>query len=492
MRGRRSDRRTGLTPPGGEDLNRRSAVFAVVAVALALKLVLFATIAGKRPKAFTYVDTGTYLRPALALLRHGSFSPSVEAVPEPEINRTPGYPILVAAAWSLLGERSWVPSVLGALLSAGTALVSARLATRLFGGRAGVAAAILVSSEPGSFLRSLEVLSDTPFTLVLTLFVAALAAYAGDDGTSPVRAGFWLALATFVRPLSYYLLPLGALFVLVSVHRRGRSLRTSCGAAAVFLLPALLLVGGWETRNLVRADAFTLSPIASSELLFYRAAPVLARAEGVPVPEVQERLGNRERWYRSGGGTEREIFGEARYRDLFPATSHLSLVELNARWRGQAIAIFAAHPVLTAAMAAKGAAVLLLTPSSLILSAQYGLFAPDASLVALYEDQRVWPFVLWLAHASPWLFAISAGLVALLAALWLAASRGLWLARREIPAPVHVALLGTFLYLLVVSAGFESVDDRYRLPLVPIACVYAARVFAGPVPAGTDRIIGAA
>lgn len=469
------------------------AAFAVVAVALALKLVLLAGASRTTPGALVYIDTGTYLRPALALLRHGSFSPGVEAVPEPEINRTPGYPFLVAAAWRLLGERPWVPPFLGAILSAGTALVAARLAMRLFGRRAGVAAAVLVSCEPGTFLRSLDALSDTPFTLAVTLFASALAGHAGGDGTSPARAGFWLALATLVRPLSYFLLPLGAVFVLVAFRRRrARSFFAACGAAAAFLLPGLLLVGGWEVRNLARANAFTLSPIASSELLFYRAAPVLARAEGVPVPEMQEKLGNRERWYRSGGGTEREIFGDARYRDLFPATSRLSLVELNARWRRQAIAIFAAHPVLTAAMAAKGAAVLLLTPSSLILSLQYGLFVPDATLIALYEDQRIGPFALQLSHAGPWLFAVSAALVALLLALWGAACRGLWLAGREVPAPVHVALLGTFLYILVVSAGFEASDDRYRLPLVPIACVYAARALAGPSDESSDGIIGTA
>jgi hypothetical protein len=58
--------------------------------------------------------------------------------------------------------------------------------------------------------------------------------------------------------------------------------------------------------------------------------------------------------------------------------------------------------------------------------------------------------------------------------------------------PVHVALLGTFLYVVAVSAGFEASDDRYRLPLVPIACVYAARVFAGQPAARRNGIIGAA
>jgi 4-amino-4-deoxy-L-arabinose transferase-like glycosyltransferase len=469
-----------VQPSGGRASIRRSSstsvgVVVAVGVALALKFFLFLYVVRVKPQAVVTIDTGTYLRPALALLHHGSFSPGPEVVPEPEINRTPGYPALVAAAWRLLGERPWVPSLLGALLSAGTALVTARLATRLFGGHAGVAAAILVSFEPGTFLRSLEILSDTPFVFVLMLFVSALVGYAGGAGTSPVRAGFWLALATLVRPLSYYLLPLGVLFVFVVARRQGRSFRAACGVAAAFLLPALLLVGGWQARNLARANAFILSPIAGSELYFYRAVPVLARAEGVPIPEMQEKLGNRERWYRSGGGTEREIFGDARYADLFPATRQLSLIELNARWRRQAVAIIASHPVLAAAMAAKGAALLLLTPPSLIMSVRYALFLPDATLLALYEDQRLGPFALRLARAAPRLFAVSVVLVALLAALWGAALGGLWLARRDVKTAVHIVLLGTFLYVLIVTAGFEASDDRYRLPLIPIACMYAAR-----------------
>jgi 4-amino-4-deoxy-L-arabinose transferase-like glycosyltransferase len=455
------------------------AVLAVVAATLALKLIFLAVVVRARPQALLYIDTGTYVRPALALLRKGAFSPSPDVAPEPEINRTPGYPLLIAATWGALGERPWALPALGALLSAGMALVAAGLAARLFGGRAAILAAVRVSCEPGTFFRSLDVLSDTPFTFSLTLFVAALARYACGDGTSPARAGLWLALATLVRPLSYYLIPLAAVLVLVVARRAGRSPLAASGAAAAFLAPAVLLVGGWEARNLVRANAFTLSPIASAELLFYRAAPVLARAEHVPVPEMQERLGNRERWYRSGGGTEREIFGDARYADLFPVTSRLSLVELDARWRRQAFAILGAHPFLAAAMAVKGAAVLLLTPPSLLLSAHYGLFSPDPTLLALYEDQRFGAFAARLARVAFRLFAVSAGLVLLLVALWAAAARGLWDARGEVPAAVHVALVGTFLYVVAVSAGFESSDDRYRLPLVPIGCVYAARAFAG-------------
>ena len=150
-------------------MNRRPtapprAVFAVVAATLALKVIFLAVVVRARPQALIYIDTGTYVRSALALLRRGTFSPSPEAAPEPEINRTPGYPLLIAATWGTVGERPWALSALGALLSAGTALVAAGLAARLFGGRARILAAVLVSCEPGTFFRSLDVLSDTPFT----------------------------------------------------------------------------------------------------------------------------------------------------------------------------------------------------------------------------------------------------------------------------------------------------------------------------------------
>jgi hypothetical protein len=91
---------------------------------------------------------------------------------------------------------------------------------------------------------------------------------------------------------------------------------------------------------------------------------------------------------------------------------------------------------------------------------------------------RIGAFVARLARVAPRLFAFSVGLVLLLGALWAVAVRGFWNARAEVPAAVHVALIGTFLYVVAVSAGFESSDDRYRLPLVPIGCVYAARAFA--------------
>jgi 4-amino-4-deoxy-L-arabinose transferase-like glycosyltransferase len=450
------------------------AAFLLAAAALAAKLAVLAVIRHSHPDAFVFIDTGTYLRPARALLERGTFSPSPEAAPEPEINRTPGYPAILAATRAV-STAPWAPSVVGALFAFGTALATAALAARLFGPRAGIAAAAIVSLEPGSFLHSLSILSDTPFTLFLTLGVSSLAGLAAGRPRGAAAAGLWLALATLVRPISYYLLGPAAVLVWF-VARSARPLRS----VALFLLAPVVLVGGWKARNLARAGTFALSPIASSELLFYRAAPAAAWAEGVPLTEMQERLGNRERWFRSGGGTEREIFGGRRYADLFPETSSLSLPDLDARWRRQAIRILAEHPVLAAAAAARGAALLLLAPPSLIFGVRLGFVTPGPALLEAYENLEVGRVVALLRPAAPVFFAVSLVLTLLLAALWVAAAGGVRASWREVPAPVHAALLGTFFYVVAVSAGAESGDDRYRLPLVPIAAVYAARRLSAP------------
>ena len=456
----------GARPP------RAAVLFA--SAALAAKLAVLALVLHAHPNAFVFIDTGTYLRPARALLEKGTFSPSPEAAPAPEINRTPGYPVILAAVRAVTAAP-WAPSLVGALFAFGTALATAALAARLFGPRAGVIASAIVSLEPGSFLYSLSILSDTPFTFFLTLGVSALAGFAVGERRAAGAAGLWLAVATLVRPLSYYLLAPAAVLVWF-VSRRARPLRS----VALFLLAPAVLVGGWKARNLLRAGTFALSPIASSELLFYRAAPAAAWAEGVPLAEMQERLGNRERWFRSGGGTEREIFGDRRYADLFPETSRLSLPDLDARWRRLAVRILAEHPVLAAGAAARGAALLLLTPPSFIFGVRLGFVTPGPGLFEAYENVEVTRVLALLRAEAPAFFAVSAVLTLLLAALWIAAAGGVRASWREIPAPVHAALLGTFLYVVAVSSGAESGDDRYRLPLVPIAAVYAARRLSAP------------
>jgi 4-amino-4-deoxy-L-arabinose transferase-like glycosyltransferase len=440
----------------------------LILVTLALKLVLLAARYPSRPQSVLWIDSGTYVRPALALLKSGSFSPSPEQAPEPEINRTPGYPLLIAALYGAFGERPWLLSVAGAFFSAGTALALFSLARRLFDDRAATCAVLLLSLDFGTFWRSLDVLSDTPFTCLLVVgLLLAVRSLDSDGPRDALLAGLALASATLVRPISLYLLAALVLFLLLA---GGRPSRVSRARAAAFALPCVLLVGGWAARNRVRAGAFTVSPLPSSWLLFYFASGVQAQVDGLSIPAEQEKLGNWERHFRSGGASESEVFGTTRYADLYPETSRLSYLELCRRWRTRAFEILRAHPYLTAREMAIYEGTLLFQPPTLLFGFQYGLYWPVPALSALFHDLRFGAMLGRLASEHPVVFAFSIVTLLQLALLYVLALRGLAEARPFDRR--HIPLLVTLVYLVLVSAGSQVCDDRFRLPIVPIAALY--------------------
>ncbi len=98
---------------------------------------------------------------------------------------------------------------------------------------------------------------------------------------------------------------------------------------------------------------------------------------------------------------------------------------------------------------------------------------PSAELLRRWTDQELPGFVTLLLEEQPALFALSAACVAQLAICYVFAAAGARGLRVAVPAPVHAVLLGTLLYLVAVSAGTDASDDRFRVPLMPIVCLYA-------------------
>ena len=458
-------------------MNRRIAA-GLVGLALAGKLILLAVLVWRGPGPGIFIDSATYLGPARALLATGRYATGPGPSAGPELLRTPGYPAFLALVFAVFGERLWVASALGACLSAATALALLYLFTEPFGERPAAWAAVLLSFEPGSFCRSLDILSETFFTLLLVLGLAALVAVVGrpEPRSAPAfLGGVALALATLVRPILVFLLPVLALALLaVSLRRRWGGGRRAAVLGA-FLLGPTLLVGGWMARNARVAGSFSLVPVSGAQLLHRRAAAVVARVEGIPLTEAQERLGIREAFFRHRGpGAEAEMFGSQRYRDLFPGTAGLSLFELDRKWRGEAMEIFRAHPAATLAATARGSLLLLFAPASLILSVHFDLVRPDPEVQRLYDDQEVRALTASLARHHPVLFTVSTLLVVQVAALLLLALLGAVRSWRGGRRAAHALLLVSLGYLIAASSSTDAVDDRYRVPLMPVVCLYAA------------------
>ena len=462
----------GATP----DRHGRTRLLVLLGVTLAAKLLLLAWALPARPGVVENPDTPTYVRPALALLATGSFSPDVARAPEPELNRTPGYPALVAGLYALFGERLAVLGVASALLSTATIGLLFLLARKLGGERAAWGAALLLALEPGSFRYGLVALTEVPFTFLL-LVGTLLLLRAGE----PTRRGVLLALAggialacaTLVRPLLYYFLP--ALVLLLPVvmprWRSGRML-------AAFLAPVLLLVGGWQLRNQLRAGTSSLTLNQSIELYLIRGGYVLSRAEGGSAQEARERLGWAEHLYRFGYvPDEAAAFGGRRYAELYPETSRLPLSELARRYDRRGREILLGHPKETLRMSFHGALYLFLTPPFLIWQFHWGELVPDEELLREYFYPKPLGVLSWLRRHEPVTFALTLLWVPLLALLALLAARGVFRALRWGPELLVVA---TFAYLVAVTTGPSCMDDRYRVPIMPFLALYAIRGAAAP------------
>ena len=445
-------------------------IAAICGASLLAKLLLLVLLLPGKPGIVRNPDTDTYEGPARALLAAGTFSPSPERVPEPELNRTPGFPVLIAASYAAFGKRPVVVAVVNVLLSTATIALVGALGLALFGPRAAVASTALLALDPGSFHYSFVLLTETPFAFLVVLstgFLVLARRHPQRALLLVAASGAAMALATHVRPVTYYFPVVGALLAAVLVRRERRGELVAC-----YLAPAVVLVGGWQLRNLARAGTASFTLNQQVELYLMRAAGAQALAEGVALEEVQRRFGWDEYLYRFGYvPLSRSAFASVPYAERHPETASLTLPELARVYSRRGVEVLRAHPVAAALMEARGLAFLLLVPANVLWQYQWGGLAPDEALQRAYFFPRPFGILSWLRERAPGAFLLAAlGIVvnALVAAL---AARG---ALRARAVPGGVIVVATLAYLALVTAGPSCLDDRYRVPLAPFLCLLAA------------------
>ncbi len=453
----------------------RRAAWLVVGIMCVLKVALLLALERRHPVAFQWMDTETYLEPARALARFGTYAAGPSRLKTPEVVRTPGYPLIAAGLFRVFGESSLSLSLslFGLVASTATLVLVLTRFRYAIGGRASALAAILLALDPGSFCRSLEVLSETTFAF---LVVAALAFLATGDSrrelsvASAGASGLLMACATLVRPILLWFLPVAVLLVAWFELRRKRRWLVVTAFAFLALFPPFL----WMARNERLGGRFVLTPVAGHQLLHRRAAAVIALVEHRPLTAVQEDLGIREAFFRfRGPATERELFGEAGYRATHPETRDLSIWELDSLWANKAARVFRRHPFATAWVTAQGILLVVAVPPSLLLADRYGIVTSSLA------QGEAWANLDWLAvfrigfRERPAVAAVSAVLfVALLAVALLACRGAVRLVRlRTLFGGVTVAACA---YLILASASTDAADDRYRVPVAPLLATLCA------------------
>jgi hypothetical protein len=367
-----------------------------------------------------FSDTAGYERPAVSLLKEGRFTEALEfqeffagvfggtpsREPRPMFIRTPGFPVFIAAVYGLGGNR--IALIMVQILISGVGIwFTFLLGKALFSEVAGVWAALAVAIDPLTTWCAQVISPDTLFT---TLFIGAMlfaiALLRKPDCRLGAGFGTVLALTTLVKPVTYYLaVPACILFWLAGLPKK---------TLASVLAPLMLLVGGWQLRNLATVGSAQFSGIEGVNLLIYRAASIISKQEHIPMGSAKKQL----------------------VRSL-PAPSSLSAAELNRVYTRAAMRIIAAHPMIYLRDVARGIEVIALTPGRL--------------------------------RFSPVPFAWHVVFTILLYTFLACGLRTLW--RTENPV-LHGFVALIVAYMVLAAAGADSLD-RYRLPIMPFLAVYA-------------------
>lgn len=378
-------------------------------------------------------DTLTYVRPAQSLATVGRF----DSYGAPELSRAPGYPILLT-----LGELAGaaVPVTLALQVVLGTLTVAAVAALALQMGREARVAALaaaLCAFEPSGIIYTAKLLTETPFTTIVTAMLVVLTRWVRGGRTRDlVVGGALLALGSYVRPILYYAPPiLAALIGLIAWRRHTRGARALLDAL-VFLFIAGAPLIAWRARNMAVAGYDGFSAITDVNLYDYRAGGVIARRSGRTIYEVQREL-------------RREIGPDS----VFAAGDRA------ARGRERAARYYE--------MRSRARAILASDPAAIALDAVAG-----AARTVFGRDTSEWALLVGVEEGSvPWQL-----IRAVLTFLWLPmvalAVVGLWRGSWDFAVLLPAFLVSV--YLLALSAGPEAYS-RFRLAVVPVVCVLAAQ-----------------
>ena len=197
-----------------------------VLLATALSAVVHLLMAGSLPLILT-PDSGEYVRGALALRGGGG--------PWVELNRTPVYPLLLAATFAFFGVGAGGILIVQNLLAVGSCALVTWTATRVASPRAALAAGVLYAIEPWSLVLTNYALTETVTVFFVVLAVALALGLRRATIPAAVAIGAALAAACLTRPAIQSMVPFFALGWLLGlpVAARRRALLGGVLAASV-------------------------------------------------------------------------------------------------------------------------------------------------------------------------------------------------------------------------------------------------------------------
>jgi len=244
-------------------------------------------------KAVTSIgDSREYIALAHNLVSSYTFSRDTVPPFRPELFRTPGYPLLLTASLVIHRPSFIVQALLvQLLLSLITVWLTSRLALEL-GLRpvTSAFAALLVGLSPSLAFLSTKLISETLFTPMLLVCVLLLNRYRlSGRALDLIGTGVCCGLLVLVRPIATFFPFVIALYILwLALGPRFIAHRSALIAPLILLACASIVVAPWIIRNGTRTGRYIISTASEHNVYLYDAATVLAAEKGVTILQARD------------------------------------------------------------------------------------------------------------------------------------------------------------------------------------------------------------
>jgi hypothetical protein len=359
--------------------------------------------------------------------------------------------------------------VVNVLLSVLSVILVWRLGRAVFDDpRVALGAAWIFAFEPVSVAYSVTLVSETLFLVLFLLSLERLAVFLRERRLQALAmAGLWLAAATFVRPVTYYL-PIALAAGLFFVLARDSGLRWK--APAVLLICVLPWLAAWQMRNWFETGYSRFSSAAEMNIYLNVAADVTAHVEHRPFLDVSKEMG-----YLGAANPSEQDYLFQPYLARHPEQTGWSQGQRLAFMHSEAARMIQAHPVVYAHASLMSLFELLFTPGA----GNFDRLMTQQSSMRISglrnEGALRWGIV--IIKTQPWDAVEKALFEVVVLGLYLLAARGIF--RCEVHRPGLWLLLGTSLYFLILTAAVTGpgLDVRLRLPIMPAVCILAAEGF---------------
>lgn len=243
-------------------------IWIIIIIALVIKFALFSYMLIFAPDGKFQPDSTDYLKTAGVIASRGVFALDNNGVLQYESYRTPGYPFFLSLLHFMLKIPLEGVIFLQILLAIAVAFITYKAAS-IIDRKIALLSALIVLYSPPITIFSLQILGDILNLFLLSLFMLAFIRYLQTKRTNLIMLSVIpLALATYVRPVSYYFCLVMAIFI-VYTNIRDKFWR-GIFHALIFLIVVYGILGIWLLRNYIHFHRYIFTNIQSD----YRSFPI--------------------------------------------------------------------------------------------------------------------------------------------------------------------------------------------------------------------------